>query len=384
MVSRLADLEKAVLVAKVQDRSAFASTAEFTRRVTLPAVCSVAPFLIRKSAIAPSRKDHATKTKTLKKLLLLCGSLVFVLVSAEGALRLFPLFRPLARTYVGDYQNRKRAILIADPALGWKMKPKVQLGIYRSNAQGFRAPFDFSRDQPCQRIALVGDSFTFGANVKYEQTFAALIGASLPKTCVDNMGMPGYGMDQIWQTFETQGLPLQPSLVIVAFISAEFTRSEEAYRITEGFNKPTFKLASSGLVPKIFEDRPSFPLRFLQAHSSLWRVFSLADRTVAHRYPHGEWWYLNTAILDAIRDDCRKAGVAVLFGYIPTREWGAFPSLRGYMLRNQANFVDLSQGEFALVPSMYFPGDGHLNDKGHRQVADAIQHWLQQTPPILE
>jgi hypothetical protein len=60
------------------------------------------------------------------------------------------------------------------------------------------------------------------------------------------------------------------------------------------------------------------------------------------------------------------------------------PSLRAYMLRNQANFVDLSQGEFALAPGMYIPGDGHLNDTGHRQVADAIQRRLQQTPSILE
>ncbi len=64
------------------------------------------------------------------------------------------------------------------------------------------------------------------------------------------------------------------------------------------------------------------------------------------------------------------------------REGGPFPSLRAYMLRNQANFVDLSQGEFALAPDMYIPGDGHLNDKGHRQVAAAIQRWLQLTTPI--
>ena len=107
----------------------------------------------------------------------------------------------------------------------------------------------------------------------------------------------------------------------------------------------------------------------------------LADRTLAHRYPHGEWWYLNAAILDAIRDDCAKAGVPVLFVYIPTREWGAFPSLRAYMLRKQAKFIDLSQGEFVLTPDMYIPGDGHLNDLGHQQVAHAVLSWLQQTLP---
>jgi hypothetical protein len=136
-------------------------------------------------------------------------------------------------------------------------------------------------------------------------------------------------------------------------------------------------------VPETAEDRPSLLVRFLQHNSSLWRVVQLPDRTLSHRYPHGEWWYLNAAILDAIRDDCRKAGVPVLFVYIPTRGWRAFPSLRAYMLRNQADFIDLSQGEFALAPNMYIPRDGHLNDKGHRRVADAVLRWLQAGWPAL-
>lgn len=243
------------------------------------------------------------------------------------------------------------------------MRPSFQRGLYRSNAQGFRSPSDFTK--PCD-IVVAGDSFTFGMGVPYEQTFPALIGAY-------NLGMPGFGMDQIWQTVRTQALPLRPKLVIVAFISADFTRSEEAYRQTEGFNKPSFKLASNGLVPKTPEDQPLFPLRFLQAHSSVWRVMSLADRTLAHRYPHGNWWKLNAAILDAIREDCRKANVPVLFLYIPSREWGAFPALNRYMMHE--NFIDISRGRFALTPEMYIPKDGHLNEKGDRQIAEAVRDF---------
>jgi len=196
------------------------------------------------------------------------------------------------------------------------------------------------------------------------------------------MGIPGFGLDQIWLTVRTQALPLHPRLVVVTFISGDLTRSEEAYDSVSGLNKPAFKLSESRLVPETAEDRPSFFVRFLQHHSSLWRVVRLADRTLAHRYPHGEWWYLNAAILDAIRDDCRKAEVPVLFVYIPTRGWISFPTLDAYMVRNQANFIDMSQGEFALAPDMYIPGDGHLNDKGHRRVADAVIRWLQDGEPV--
>ena len=317
------------------------------------------------------------------KISLIFGSLVLTVLLTEGLLRLFPLFRPLPRTYVGEYENRPHSNSVADPLIGWRLRPDLELGGVKSNAQDFRSLRDFDSHQSCQRIAIAGDSFTYGISVTYEKTFASLTEAGVPGRCVDNMGLPGFGLDQIWQTVRAQALPLQPRLIVVAFISSDLTRSEEAYRTFEGFNKPTFRLVNGQLVPETAGDRPNFLVRFLQHHSSLWRLARLADRALAHHYPHGEWWNLNAAILDALRDDCRRAGVPVLFIYIPTREWKEFPSLRAYMASNHANFIDLSQGEFALAPDMYLPRDGHLNEKGHRQVADALLHFIHENLPTL-
>ncbi len=310
-------------------------------------------------------------------LLLLLGSSFFMLLLAEGLLRLYPPFRPVPRTYVGEYENRPHRYghWVADPLIGWKLRPHLELDGVESNAQGFRSPRDLDPNQPCRRIAVAGDSFTFGAGIRYDKTFTSLTEASVPGSCVDNMGMPGFGLDQVWQTVRTQALPLHPRLVIVAFITEDFARSEEAYRTTEGFNKPTFNLVNGRLVPETARDRPNSFVRFLQHHSSLWRVTRLANRAIARYYPYGEWWSLNAAILDGIQDDCRRAGVPVLFVYIPTRQWQTFPSLRAYMASKRANFMDLSQGQFAVTPDMYL-GDGHLNEKGDRQVANALLDWL--------
>jgi hypothetical protein len=310
------------------------------------------------------------------------ATVVVMLLLAEGMLRLYRPFRPVPRTYVGENKNRGSRDMIADAVLGWKFRPNFN-GFYQSNAQGFRAAPHFDPNPPRKIIALAGESFTYGLFVEYQKTFAWLIETGLPGSYVDNMGIPGFGLDQIWLTVRTQALPLHPQLVAVAFNIGDLTSSEEAYRPIEGYNKPTFKLVDGRLVPKTAEDRPNSLVRFMQRHSSVWRVVRLAARTLGYHYPLGEWWTLNAAILDAIRDDCRRAAVPVLFIYIPRCSGGhteSFPTLRVYMARNQANFIDLSEGGFALTPDMYIPGDGHLNAKGHRQVADAVLRWLQQNP----
>jgi hypothetical protein len=170
--------------------------------------------------------QQVTTTETSKKLLLLFGSLVFMLLFAEGLLRFFPLLRPLPRTYVGEYDNRQEKhhfFLVPDPLVGWKMRPKAS----EFNAQRFRAPSDFHQSQACKGIAFAGDSFTFGVGVRYEKTFASLTQAGVPGSCAYNMGIPGFGLDQIWLTVLTQALPLHPQLVVVSFISDDLTRSEQ-------------------------------------------------------------------------------------------------------------------------------------------------------------
>ena len=113
-----------------------------------------------------SKIRQAPKAETAKKFLLLFGSLVLMLLLAEGLLRFFPLLRPHPRTYVGEYDSRQEkhlhGFLVSDPLLGWKMRPNAP----RTNAQGFRAASDFLPNQACEGMAFAGDSFTLGAAVR--------------------------------------------------------------------------------------------------------------------------------------------------------------------------------------------------------------------------
>ena len=86
--------------------------------------------------------------------------------------------------------------------------------------------------------------------MNHEDSFGGLIEAALPGYVVHNLAMPGYGVDQMWMTLRHRGLGLRPQLVIVGLCDADFKRSQAAYRMYEGFNKPTFKLENGRLVPK--------------------------------------------------------------------------------------------------------------------------------------
>lgn len=311
---------------------------------------------------------------------------LFFVGGAEATLHHIHRLQPVPQTYVGEFPNGHHSRLVADQLLGWRLPASSAFGArvrYRSNSSGFRSNREFHLASPGEHLlALVGDSFAFGVGVQYEQTFGSLIEKDLHMTLVYNFGVPGFGMDQMWQTLRTQSLPLKPDLAIVAFISPDFSRTPEAYRPTEGFNKPTYKLDRGKLVLRTIQDRPNFLVRAVDAHSSLWRVGKLASRMVSHYVPLGEWWFLNQRVLDEMRADCASHGVRVLFVYIPTADWRGFPTLRAYMRRTQADFIDMAEDNRMPMVGTTLP-DGHLNDLGHRYVAEAVSRWIRENRPAL-
>lgn len=331
---------------------------------------------------AGSERRNSGNHRLRVKLLLLLGSAAFTLILGEIVMRFFcTKFGADAPIFVHDHHGRYAKQLVADPATGWRLRPSLP-GF--SNAEGFRGTADFDPSDKRKKIILVGDSITFGSGVPYEDTFGAILESQLGGSAVVwNMSMPGFAIDQMWQSVRTQALPLKPNLVIVGFVVSDLARSLVDYRPSEGFYKPTFKLVGDRLVPRAAQDRPGLLVRSLQAHSCLWRLGTLALRWLALRVPVSEWWVLNEAILDAIRVDCRADRVPVVFVYLPTRERRHFPTLRSYMKRVGANFIDLTEEDFSALPDVYRPVDGHLTPKGHRYVADALLRWIQNNMPEL-
>src|SRR6187402_3345555 len=166
----------------------------------------------------------------LRKTILLTGvnlvGLAVALVLAEGGARLAGLeARGIVRGDCGLWRY--------EALRGWGLMPGAQGEDYRGgpdrgrvrvNAQGFRGP-DFARSKGpgTRRILLLGDSFGFGVGVDephvVSSRLADLVNADVELTRghhVDilNLSVSGYSTDQEILTFESDGAPLDPDVVI--------------------------------------------------------------------------------------------------------------------------------------------------------------------------
>jgi hypothetical protein len=173
------------------------------------------------------------------RFILLAGSVVVALLLSELALRLisveFPVFsRP-------------------DDERGWVLRPgargrfTAEGGSFVAINQDGRRDKDFARTRPAGvlRIAVLGDSYTEALEVPLEQTFPAVLEASLNRSAatrrrrveVLNFGIRGYGTAQELLTLRCCVWDYSPDVVLVAFYaendvidnSATLDRSPTAY-----------------------------------------------------------------------------------------------------------------------------------------------------------
>ncbi len=333
-------------------------------------------------------------SRLLTNLSLVCATVLICAVSAEWGLRLgrrlYPSFYPTQMGWVGQFQNRPSTTFVVDPETGWRMRPNNSFAwvigreeqSYRSNSQGFRSSADFDKGDQRTKFAFVGDSFTFGTGVTVDETFPALLEKGARDRISWNFGMPGFGVDQVWLSARHQALPLKPDLLVVGLVNADFERSQVPFRRLEGFGKPTFKLVGGRLTERLTEPAPNALMQFLDEDSRAWAMRRQVMQWVGFHLGWGEFWTLNEAIIAALREDCRQAGVPVLFVYIPIKGFKPFPALEAYMQRTGAEYIDLTAQRPVPPASIYLKYDGHLSAEGHRYVADLIENWLKAHPPV--
>ncbi|MET0515638.1 MAG: hypothetical protein ABW047_09985, partial [Nitrospiraceae bacterium] len=112
--------------------------------------------------------------------------------------------------------------------------------IQRLNSQGFRdRERTFTRTGETPRIVTVGDSFTVGVGVSYDDGFVARTEKALqeivPGTEVINLGVGGFQPDEYLSVFKAIGVRYKPDLVLLNFyIGNDFEPSPRDYILFAG------------------------------------------------------------------------------------------------------------------------------------------------------
>jgi hypothetical protein len=298
-------------------------------------------------AKAPETIDGAgvgTKQPTQKawiaKFLILIFSL---LVCMEGGSRLVLSINPLRRRATGfdDASYRLQWVrlrqeqrewtgpfAVYQPTRGWALKSGIQGmkvfdgTILNTNSKGVRGKteYNYERIPGKRRILVLGDSFTFGAEVADDDTYSHYLESHLRNTEVLNFGVQGYAHDQMLLYLKEEGLKYHPDIVILGFTYIDIYRNIESFF---AYAKPEFKLVSGNLqltkvpVPtpeRVLAEEPYRP-------KALDMLLILKEKV---RWSLGkneaEAREVTRQLLDEIVTTTRSIGAVPAFVYLPVNE----------------------------------------------------------------
>lgn len=137
--------------------------------------------------------------------------------------------------------------LTEDPDLGWRVRPgrfedSRSVQTVAANGRRLSAPADWSPTPDRPTLALLGDSFTFGDEVSDDETWAWQL-RERSGTTVHNLGVLGYGLDQMLLRWESA--PESADVVLVGLTAISEYRTGLDW---DAWAKPWFEQGTDGLV----------------------------------------------------------------------------------------------------------------------------------------
>ena len=340
--------------------------------------------------------------------ILVIAYIVFLAALFEGIARLaFSVPQISRRLFVDDdysyrrhwvrrYHNTGRhgsyAFDLYDSTKGWRSKPNLReqtaFGgkVLSTNSRGLRGRRDFDYIKSKPRVLVLGDSFTFGDEVGDEETYSHYLQKMLPQSEIINLGVHGYGHDQMLILLREEGPKYQPDIVIIGFLALDMPRNLLQFR---DFAKPRFILNRGSLeltgtpVP-----HPEQIYRWDWVRPRIVDLFSLArykiKKVTGHRKKEME--LVTVAIFSEIISLIDSIRATPILAYLPEGK-----EITAHIGKNEQEEFMFSLCEknkkarcfstrpfFAgrLARGQRFKSDGHWEPAAHFVAAEALMHYL--------
>lgn len=288
------------------------------------------------------------------------------------------------------------------PIRGWALTPnikdmKVADGTFlNTNSRGIRGKteYQYSRMPGKRRIVVLGDSFTFGAEARDDETFSNYLESHLESTEVINLGVQGYGHDQMLLYLREEGVKYHPDVVMVGFVFFDIYRNIEKFF---AYAKPKFASASGKLeLTNVPVPRPEQVLAREPYWPKTLDMLEILDQKLrwAARKNEAEAESITRLLLDEIVRTTRGIGATPVFVYLPANDEiqpmsqhrleGKLPSIQyreDYLRRicERDNVPCLFLGSRFrrdAANGVDFHATGHWNAKGHAVGGEEIEEFL--------
>jgi len=128
--------------------------------------------------------------------------------------------------------GKKKSALVLDPELGWRYREGFDSLRDIINRQGVRSRRNYEKvaGDGVTRIAVFGDSFSYGSEVSNPEAWSAQVEGIFPQFEVLNYSVPGFGVDQAYLRYLRDGKALEPRFVIIGFAPVDLRRAVNVYR----------------------------------------------------------------------------------------------------------------------------------------------------------
>jgi hypothetical protein len=185
------------------------------------------------------------------------------------------------------------------------------------DAQGLRGTRAVTPTPPpgTTRVVAVGDSFTFGSEGSDGTIWPDRLAALRPDLDVVNLGVFGYGLDQMWLRWRDVGRPLGGAIVLIAFIDDDFRRTVLDFHVYERPLVP----AEDGVFDPVNTPLPTWEQERARIAWTprLWMLAKMAWTGKAARdFRAGV--RRGGAILDHLVDEVRASGGTPVLVHLPT------------------------------------------------------------------
>ncbi len=291
--------------------------------------------------------DPASGSSRMARFLLVVGSTLLTLAFCEVAVRALDLGPELAPVSAEIFR------LSPNPVLKYDLQPGSHHGGVHVNNDGMRDR-DFPLQKPPRtfRIAVIGDSITYGFNVGNRQTYAKMLERLLrtylkggTRFEVLNFGVAGYSVPEVVESLRVKALRYDPDLVIYGYclndpeiynpfarlLRAQLERPQQGYlrRLADGRlrlyalaryvldslrSEPAAAVGELGALTEFDEEAiwDADP-GYVAFHSGARRY----ERYIARLHDSGPTWEAVATGLDDLGAMSRKTGVPIVVAVFP-------------------------------------------------------------------